>query len=186
MTQKYTPSKLLVNTWKDCWHQYYYYFVTMGWDCVSVELWRLTDPFPIPHMIHEWIWSLDRTIILRENQRTRRETCSSVALSTTNPLGANPGLRGEKPATNCLCCGTAASNTISFLRKRDDYIIGLVHRFPSEYLQVLEIARGPTGLPSRSPAIKPLVFTFLQGQPETTLCVMYAVTTRRVSRWFCC
>jgi hypothetical protein len=41
-----------------------------------------------------------------ENRRTRRKTYPSVTLSTTNPtwidLGANPGLRGEKPATNRL------------------------------------------------------------------------------------
>jgi hypothetical protein len=42
----------------------------------------------------------------RENRRTRRKTCPSATLSTTNPTwiepGANPGLRGERPATNDL------------------------------------------------------------------------------------
>jgi len=46
-----------------------------------------------------------------ENRRTRRKTCPSATLSTTNPtwidLGANPGLRGERPATNHLRHGTA-------------------------------------------------------------------------------
>jgi hypothetical protein len=46
-----------------------------------------------------------------ENRRTRRKTCPSATLSTTNPTwidtGANPGLRGERPATNDLSHGTA-------------------------------------------------------------------------------
>jgi hypothetical protein len=48
-----------------------------------------------------------------ENRRTLRKTCPSATLSTTNPIwtgpGANPGLRDEKPATNCLSHGTAVS-----------------------------------------------------------------------------
>jgi hypothetical protein len=47
----------------------------------------------------------------RGNRKTRRKACHSAPLSTTNPtmtdLGANPGLRGEKPATNSLSYGTA-------------------------------------------------------------------------------
>jgi hypothetical protein len=39
------------------------------------------------------------------------KTCPSVTLSTTNPTwtdpGSNPGLRGERPATNRLSHGTA-------------------------------------------------------------------------------
>jgi hypothetical protein len=46
----------------------------------------------------------------RENLRTRRKTCSSATLSTTNPTwidpDANPGLRSETPATNDLSHGT--------------------------------------------------------------------------------
>jgi hypothetical protein len=41
-----------------------------------------------------------------ENRRTRRRTCPSATLSTTNPTcidpGANPGLRSERPVTNDL------------------------------------------------------------------------------------
>jgi hypothetical protein len=41
-----------------------------------------------------------------ENRRTRRKTCPSVTLFTTNPTwidpGAKPDLRGERPATNRL------------------------------------------------------------------------------------
>jgi hypothetical protein len=50
-------------------------------------------------------------ILTGENRRTRRETCPSATLSTTNPTwidqGANPGLRGERPATNDLSHVTA-------------------------------------------------------------------------------
>jgi hypothetical protein len=45
-------------------------------------------------------------ILTGQNLRTLRNTCTSAALSTTNPtwadLGANPALRGEKPVTNRL------------------------------------------------------------------------------------
>jgi hypothetical protein len=44
--------------------------------------------------------------LTEENRRTRRKTCLSATLSTTNPTwidqSANPGLRGERPATNDL------------------------------------------------------------------------------------
>ena len=42
-----------------------------------------------------------------ENRRTRRKTCPSATLSTTNPTWTDPGLRGERPATNRLSHGTA-------------------------------------------------------------------------------
>jgi hypothetical protein len=57
------------------------YSVTMGWDCVSVELRPLTGPFSIPQMIHEWIWSSGGMILTGENRRTRRKTCPSVTLT---------------------------------------------------------------------------------------------------------
>jgi hypothetical protein len=45
----------------------------------------------------------------RGNRNTRRKTCPSATLSTTNPTwpdpGSNPGCRGEKPATNRLSYG---------------------------------------------------------------------------------
>jgi hypothetical protein len=49
----------------------------------------------------------------RGNRKTRRKTCPSATLSTTNPTwidpGANPGLRGERPPTNDLSRGTVSS-----------------------------------------------------------------------------
>jgi hypothetical protein len=56
-------------------------------------------------------------ILTAENRRARRKTCPSATLSTTNPtridLGANPGLRGERPATNDLSHGTAIGRSYS-------------------------------------------------------------------------
>jgi hypothetical protein len=52
-------------------------------------------------------------ILTGENRRTWRKTCPSATLSTTNPTwidpGANPGLRGERPAINDLSHGTASA-----------------------------------------------------------------------------
>jgi hypothetical protein len=53
-------------------------------------------------------------ILTGENRRTRRKTCPSATLSTINPTwiepGANPSLRGERPATNDLRHGMAIVN----------------------------------------------------------------------------
>jgi hypothetical protein len=67
-------------------------------------------PIVHPQMIslHEWIWSSGGMILTGENRRSRRKTCPSATLSTTNPtwtvLGTNPGLN---PATNSLWYGSA-------------------------------------------------------------------------------
>jgi hypothetical protein len=51
-----------------------------------------------------------------ENRSIRGKTCPSATLSTTNFTwtvpGSNPGLRGEKPATNRLSHGTAVGMEI--------------------------------------------------------------------------
>jgi hypothetical protein len=53
-----------------------------------------------------WWYDMDR-----RGRKTRRNTTSSDTLPTTNHIwaypDANPGLRGERPATNCLSHGTA-------------------------------------------------------------------------------
>jgi hypothetical protein len=50
-------------------------------------------------------------ILTGKNRRTWRKTCPSVTFSATNPTyiypGTNPGLHGERPATNRLSHGTA-------------------------------------------------------------------------------
>jgi hypothetical protein len=45
-------------------------------------------------------------ILTEENRKTRRRTCLSATLSTTNPTRTNPGLGGKRPATNHLSHGT--------------------------------------------------------------------------------
>jgi hypothetical protein len=70
---------------------------------VGLFLWNWAANGPI---VREWIWSSGGIILTGENRRTRRRTCPSATLCTTNStwtvLSANPGLRGEKPATNRL------------------------------------------------------------------------------------
>jgi hypothetical protein len=69
--------------------------------------------FPTWYQFGERRWN---SILTGENRRTRRKTCPSATLSTTNPTwidpGANSGLRGERPATNDLRHGTALSYTL--------------------------------------------------------------------------
>jgi hypothetical protein len=54
--------------------------------------------------------------LTEENRSTRGKACPSATLSTTNPtwtdLRSNPGLRGERPATNCLSHGMAFVYTL--------------------------------------------------------------------------
>jgi hypothetical protein len=79
-----------------------------------LNLLPLTDVLFVLNMIYgygERRWN----DINRENGRTRRQTCPSANLSTTNPKwidwGAKPGLRGDRPATNPLSYGTATLAT---------------------------------------------------------------------------
>jgi hypothetical protein len=56
-------------------------------------------------------WSTGGMTLTGETLSTRGKTCPSTTLSTTNPTwsdpGMNPGLRGGRPATNCLSHDTA-------------------------------------------------------------------------------
>jgi hypothetical protein len=79
---------------------------------VRLSLWTaaLPDILFILQMIYEHgerRWN----DIDRENWGTRRKTCPSAILSTTNPTwidpGTNSGFRGERAATNRLSHGTA-------------------------------------------------------------------------------
>jgi hypothetical protein len=62
-------------------------------------------------MTHEWIWNSGEMILTGEQRRTGGKAGFSATLFTTNPkwtaLGANPVLRGEKPATDHLYYSTA-------------------------------------------------------------------------------
>jgi len=70
----------------------------------------LNRPLVQPHIV-VYMESHGGMILTGENRKTRRETCPSATLSTTNPTwtdpGANPGLSGERPATNRLSHGMA-------------------------------------------------------------------------------
>ena len=52
------------------------------------------------------MWSISGMIMTGENRITRRRTCPSASMSTTNltrsDVQSTPGLRGEKPAANRL------------------------------------------------------------------------------------
>jgi hypothetical protein len=65
-------------------------------------------------------------ILTGKNRKTRRKTCLSATLSTTNPTridpGGNPGLRGERPATNDLSHGTATGGVAPVYKLRITYI----------------------------------------------------------------
>jgi hypothetical protein len=56
-----------------------------------------------------------------ENRTTRGKTCPGATLATTNPTmtdtGSNPGLRGERPATNRLSHGTDFFLSYSIMKK---------------------------------------------------------------------
>jgi hypothetical protein len=53
-------------------------------------------------------------ILTGEKEELGEKTCPSATLSTTNPTridpGANPGLHGDRPATNRLSHATAQGN----------------------------------------------------------------------------
>jgi hypothetical protein len=70
--------------------------------------------FPRRYEFGELQWN---DILTGENRTTRKKTCPSATLSTSNPTwiypGANPGLRGERPATNNLIHGTACRSCYS-------------------------------------------------------------------------
>jgi hypothetical protein len=70
-------------------------------------------------------------ILTGENRRSRRKTCPSATLSTTNPTWldprANPGLRGERPATNDQSHGTTQVEAITTGWS-------LVQRSPTDFL----------------------------------------------------
>jgi hypothetical protein len=79
----------------------------MGWEYVSMELGR--GPFVQPPD-DTWVnMKLRCNDLTGKNWRSRRETCPSATLSTTNltwtDMGAKPCLHGEKPVTNRLSYG---------------------------------------------------------------------------------
>jgi hypothetical protein len=94
-------------------------FFPWSWGGSSTQAWMPTyvSILRIPKMIWAWRatveWYIDRG-----KPKTRRRTCPSATLSTTNPTwidpDANPDLRGETPATNDLSHGTASNPSLNF------------------------------------------------------------------------
>jgi hypothetical protein len=78
---------------------YRYYAVR---PCLSGTV-AANGPFTIRQMIYGWLWSIDRMVLTQRNVCTRRKSCPTATLYTTNPtwtaLVAIPGLRYEKPST---------------------------------------------------------------------------------------
>jgi hypothetical protein len=91
-------------------------FVIMRWDYFFCETAAANGPTVHPpddtRVNMDWRWNYTD----RGNRTTRRKTCPSATLSTSNPtstaLGTKPGLRDEKPATNRLSYGTANLTSI--------------------------------------------------------------------------
>jgi hypothetical protein len=87
-------------------------FFSWRWGGSSTQAWMPTHDSVLRIPPDDMSLESDGGIILTgENRRTRRKTCPSATLSTTNPTWiqpvANPSLRGEWPATNDLSHDTA-------------------------------------------------------------------------------
>ena len=77
-------------------------------------------------------------VLTGEKKSTRRETCTSATLSTTDlarySLGLNLSLCGERPATNCQSQGTQSSvNARNFETERKS-LVTCAKCFPSYQL----------------------------------------------------
>jgi hypothetical protein len=98
-----------------------YIFMSLGWDYVT-ELRPPTGPIFILQVTYESAepqWNYTD----REKPKNSKRTCPSVTVSATyttwSQPGANPGLRGKRPATNRLSHRTVFRNVqITFLKIR--------------------------------------------------------------------
>jgi hypothetical protein len=78
--------------------------IWIGWDYAIMELQPLTSPLSIPQIIYDRIWSSGGMILTGENRRTRRKTCPSTTLFTTNPTWARtpvPAVRSRRLTNSC-------------------------------------------------------------------------------------
>jgi hypothetical protein len=83
------------------------FVVNVRVDGVISCLWTASTNRPVVHHPYDsWLCSPCEMMLKSENRRTRRTTCLNASLSTANHtwthLGANPDLRSEMQATNCL------------------------------------------------------------------------------------
>jgi hypothetical protein len=97
------------------WHEIYcLLFVVVHDDGVRLCLWTAAASEPIVHPADDIrVWRTMLKWHWRENRRALRKASPIATLSTTNPTwiypGANPDLRGDRPATNRLSHSTALS-----------------------------------------------------------------------------
>jgi hypothetical protein len=110
------------------WHSCQVLTFSWRWGGSSTQAWMPTyvSILRIPQMM--WVW---RTTVewywQGKTEKLGRKTCPSATLSTTNPTwtysGANPVLRGERPATNHLSHGTARQFLLTFMKVRKPYVM---------------------------------------------------------------
>jgi hypothetical protein len=113
----------LSEDWVCIWRTYLFYFFYLlkgpAADATDAPRpWRLIvqpcDKDEVFSAFPFW-WSTGGMKLTGENRSTRRKSCPSITLSTTNltwnDLGSSPGLRGERPATNRLSHSTAPRTT---------------------------------------------------------------------------
>jgi hypothetical protein len=93
----------------------------IGYYGVKPRIWTTATNGHIVHSPDDMNFESDGVMIYWQgkNWTTRRKTCPSATLSTTNPTwidpGANHGLRCERPATNHLSRSTAPRCTFSLI-----------------------------------------------------------------------
>jgi hypothetical protein len=85
-------------------------------DGVRLCLWTAITNGPVVHPSDNIriCWNPGGMILTAKNRRTRAKTCPSDTLSTINATWTDPGLRGERPATDRLSHGTALQHMLLF------------------------------------------------------------------------
>jgi hypothetical protein len=77
-------SEIMLLGWYCCVALFYVFYYYVGMRLCLYRTGPLTVPLSIPQMIYKWIWSIGGMILTGEHRRTRRKTCPSATLSTTN------------------------------------------------------------------------------------------------------
>jgi hypothetical protein len=92
----------------------YFIFISLFLSSLSNDDFRCLD-YTVS-TIDEWIWSNGGMTLTGEKPTTWKETCPGATLhiihSKCTDTGSNPGLLGERPATNRLRQGTANRSAI--------------------------------------------------------------------------
>jgi len=90
--------------------------------------------------------NIGEMIMTGEDRSTRRKICSSATLTTIKftwtDVGFNPGLRGERLATNRLCHGTALIG-ISYPSQQCVCVCAYIYIYIYIYMHVISILTYP-------------------------------------------